>query len=274
MRQKRIFMDSDFTVSSESHNSGGAMPYVHYHDSYELYILTSGERTVFTAGNEYKTEARDVVLFNKGVPHKSRGETPFSGICVHILDKFIDRYFTREAKSKMLACFDNTVIRLNQSELGAITEIADNFIIGNENNFLVLARIMEIINTAAARCESAAPISDKRDKSKAERLLEYIDNNYIYINKIPEVAERFNVSESYIFKLFRHARNIPPKEYLRDLKLGYAMRKLESTNDTIKSVAYESGFECYEYFIRLFKSKTGVTPSEYRKNYKQKRSEA
>ena len=50
MKPKRSFMTKDFAISKESHSEGWTMPYMHYHDSYEIYILESGSRIVTIGG--------------------------------------------------------------------------------------------------------------------------------------------------------------------------------------------------------------------------------
>ncbi len=53
---------------------------------------------------------------------------------------------------------------------------------------------------------------------------------------------------------------------LSHLRLSYAKRQLEETNDKIFIIAERTGFEYHEYFTRLFRREIGMTPSAYRKN--------
>ena len=62
MKPKRSFMTKDFAISKESHSEGWTMPYMHYHDSYEIYILESGSRIVTIGDNEYKVGALDATI--------------------------------------------------------------------------------------------------------------------------------------------------------------------------------------------------------------------
>lgn len=268
MKSKRSFMTKDFAISQESHSEGWTMPYMHYHDSYEMYILESGCRIVTIDNKEYTVGARDVTLFNKNIPHKSKGDTPFSGICIHLLDRFIDFHFTKAAKKHLLECFSHTVIHLNDEEFKTIKSIADNFVIKAENNFMKLAQIADILFQAANRSEQYMFLQKQHPTSKAKLIIQHVNDNYIFINSISDIMEHFGVSESYIFKIFKQEYNMTPKKYLYQLKLNNACHWLENANGTIASIAFNSGFECYEYFIRLFKEKMGCTPTEYRKNFK------
>lgn len=268
MEPKRLFMAKDFAISQESHSEGWTMPYMHYHDSYEMYILESGCRIVTIGDHEYKVGAHDVTLFNKNIPHTSRGDTSFSGICIHLLDRFTDFYFTKEAKKHLLECFNYTVIHLNDEEFQAIKRIADNFILKDDYNFIKLAQIADILRMAAKRSEDYMPSKKQAPASKAKLIIQYVNNNYIFINNVADITAHFGVSESYVFKIFKQEYGTTPKKYLYRLKLNNACHWLENHEATIKSIAFNSGFECYEYFIRLFKEKFNCTPSEYRRIHK------
>ena len=94
MNLQRSYMKGDFTISHESVDKGWNMPYSHLHNSYELYILKSGERTVTIDDTDYSTSAYDVTLFDKNIPHRSSGDTPFSGICIKFRDYYLNMYFS------------------------------------------------------------------------------------------------------------------------------------------------------------------------------------
>lgn len=267
MQTKRTLMTESFTISYENVQSGWNMPFIHHHNSYEIYILESGNRTVTIDECEYTVGAYDVTLFNRNVPHTSRGNTPFSGICIHIMDSFIDHYFTSDAKHQLFACFNNPVVHLCKEEFFKIKEFSDNFISNSPDNLFVFISIMEILKNACMRNEKYEVLIKKNPNTKAEAIIEYVNENYISINRIDDILEKFNVSESYIFKIFKQTYNTTPKKYLHTLKLNNVCMWLENRHGSIRSIAEKSGFESYEYFIRLFKKELGCTPTEYRKRY-------
>lgn len=266
MNPERIFMSSGFTISQETADEGWNMPYTHFHDSYELYILKSGERTVIVDGHEYKTGAHDAVLFNKNVPHRSFGSTPFSGICIHILGSYPDSYFTKKASSRLMECFNSPLIHLDESEFKKIEVYAQKFVQDDDDNFVILAQILTILNSARNRDTGIVP--EHSTLTTSQQILQYVEENYIYINSIKEIADSFTVSERYIYKLFSDTHNTTPKAYINALKLKYACHRLKNDAGTVKTAAQKSGFDCYEYFIRLFKKTFGCTPNEYRNQFR------
>lgn len=267
MKPKRSFVTENFSISREIYDFGWTMPYTHYHDSYEIYILESGERIVTIDEQDYTTRKHDAVLFEKNIPHTSRGNTPFSGMCIKFLDRFLDFYFTKHSKARLLECFSKHVITLTEDEFKRIKNIANNFVLNAPDNFAVLVYLMDILNTAAIRCIDSVIQKDEQPLSKSQLIMQYVDTNYRFINSIEDITNIFEVSESYIFKIFKQNYNTTPKHYIYSLKLKNVCMWLKNRDTTIKSIAFNSGFDCYEYFVRLFKKEIGCTPSEYRKRH-------
>lgn len=266
MEPKRLFMSHSFTISRESFDFGWNMPQPHCHDCYEIYILSDGERNVFVDDREFRTAEYDAVLFNRNVPHKSCGNSPFAGICIHFLDSYLDLYFTKKAKAELLRCFQNRILHLSETQFNKIKYYADNFIENDSGNFIILADVLNQLcpNITAVVLPSAA--NSSVNAATQSRILNYVEENYTEINRIDELAKKFSVSERYIYKLFRENYGTSPKERINTLKLNNVCKRLKNTSLTVKELAADSGFECYEYFLRLFRKKIGCTPAEYRKS--------
>ena len=88
MKPKRSFMTKDFAISKESHSEGWTMPYMHYHDSYESYILESGSRIVTIGDNERMTSHYLIKTFL--IPAAVIRRLPeYVYICLIVLPTFI-----------------------------------------------------------------------------------------------------------------------------------------------------------------------------------------
>ena len=265
MDSKEKFINVAFSISQESYDAGWVMPYAHFHNDYEIYVLKSGERIVTIEDAEYLTQVGDVALFEPRLPHKSKGDVAFSGICIHFSELYLNRYFAKNAKKILLQCFENRVIHLEDAELAMLAAYADDFQEQREDNFVILANILKLLN-AAGGCESIA-LQEKGNapRTKAADLIAYVNEYYYSIENINELVEHFQVSESYIFKVFQKHFQMTPKQYINKLRLETVCRKLQYAGNSVKKAAADSGFTSYEYFIRLFKKEYGCTPTEYRK---------
>jgi AraC family transcriptional regulator, exoenzyme S synthesis regulatory protein ExsA len=101
---------------------------------------------------------------------------------------------------------------------------------------------------------------------KSSPLKEIMEANYAYNLSIEAYAKLTNRSVSSFKRDFQALYQTTPGRWLIEKKLERARRLLLKGNESIASVAFESGFENAAHFSRLFKQKTGLTPLQFRKH--------
>lgn len=82
---------------------------------------------------------------------------------------------------------------------------------------------------------------------------------------LSDISKRFGVSETYFSHLFKESVGISFKQYQLSRRIDYAKRMLEERELPIIAIGAECGFNTPAQFNRVFKEKTGMTPSQYRK---------
>jgi YesN/AraC family two-component response regulator len=98
-----------------------------------------------------------------------------------------------------------------------------------------------------------------------KQILKCIDARYPEQLTARDLCEDFNISASYLYKLFRKHEGCSFNEYLTRRRIGAAKRLIEeSPKMPLKQVAQYVGYQDQFYFSRVFKAITGVPPSEYR----------
>ena len=110
-------------------------------------------------------------------------------------------------------------------------------------------------------------ISLEESKALAEIKL-YIEAHPNIDLSISALCKRFFISKNTLYKLFRDEYGCTVGDFISNCRLNVAKRKLEETDDTVLKISDELGFASYAYFCHLFKSKTGLTPSDYRSSVK------
>ena len=99
--------------------------------------------------------------------------------------------------------------------------------------------------------------------------LKFIEKNYnnpLLTNTL--IADECNISEVYLRKLFSKHLKTTPKQYISDIRLQKAKHLLSEGILKINAVAENCGFSNPYHFCRVFKEKTGLTPTEYIKQNK------
>lgn len=82
---------------------------------------------------------------------------------------------------------------------------------------------------------------------------------------LEKIAGEHHIGYSYFRKMFKSYTGVAPHQYHLELKIMRAKELLLSTDKSIKEISFELGFQSIHYFSRIFKNKTGVNPSEFRK---------
>ncbi len=99
-----------------------------------------------------------------------------------------------------------------------------------------------------------------------KQVLEYIYQNYMHDISLTDISTITSLSEPYISKLFKAVINTSFTEYLCNLRISKSKTLLDNTDLSLKEIAKLSGFRNYNYFISVFKNKTGFSPTLYRRN--------
>lgn len=93
----------------------------------------------------------------------------------------------------------------------------------------------------------------------------FIRRNYHDDISIADVAQHIQISERYLRKLFSENLNISPINYLNQIRINKSIELLKYTNLSIKEIAFKTGYKSPQYFSRIFKRQTGMSPSQINK---------
>jgi AraC-like DNA-binding protein len=108
----------------------------------------------------------------------------------------------------------------------------------------------------------------KRTDKRISIIEEKISSNFQRRWKPEELAEIVNLSKSRFEKLFKQELKISPMQFIKHLRLEKAKELLKTTLLTVKEIGFAVGINDQSGFVRDFKKKYGLTPTEYRKSFK------
>jgi AraC family transcriptional regulator, transcriptional activator of pobA len=97
-------------------------------------------------------------------------------------------------------------------------------------------------------------------------------NDYYNVSELKDLglpsvayfAEQLHLSPNYFGDLVKRETGQSAQDYILSKVIDVAKEKVFDTQKSIKEISYELGFKYPQHFIRLFKTKIGVTPNEYR----------
>lgn len=94
----------------------------------------------------------------------------------------------------------------------------------------------------------------------------YIDCHFTEAITLEDVAKQISTSKFHLSRFFSKKLQTSFNAYVNSRRVELAKTLLRNTNESITSIAFDSGFNSTRSFYRAFQSLCGVTPMEYRSN--------
>ena len=224
---------------------------------YDLVLITSPQLEHVWEQNTCTSEdIREITIqFDFGMVEDSIfGRNPFLSI----------RKMMNEARKGL--CFPLSAIMSVYKELDTLSSIKDGF--------YAVMQFMTILYELS-RCEGArtlasssfAKVAVEDSSRRIFKVKNYINENYMDELRLAQLAEIAGMSASAFSLFFKQHTGRNLSDYIIDIRLGYATRKLVDTSRSISEISFECGFNNLSNFNRIFKKKKGCSPSEFRENY-------
>ena len=183
--------------------------------------------------------------------------------------------FTSELISQNLAVdkIKNSFFELIVTANNATRELNKNFSSDTfDNAFATLSAendtklIKEFAQKFLMECTQAVSSIKKAEENPIiKKVCAYVDENLSCDISLETAADFAGVSSFYLSKLFKEEKGETFINYISDKRLEKSRQLLESTELSIKEITAEVGYNDQNYFSRIFKSKYGLSPKEYRK---------
>ncbi|AOZ94019.1 helix-turn-helix domain-containing protein [Paenibacillus crassostreae] len=111
-------------------------------------------------------------------------------------------------------------------------------------------------------------VTTLRDREKwsenVRRAAEFIEHNFSRMISIDQLSEHVSLSKYHLIRRFSASTGLTPGAYLTRVRIEKAMELLRGTSLSIEAIAERIGYSSGSYFIKAFRSLTGLTPGDFR----------
>ncbi len=257
------FQDLNCKISAQYQGSFSFVP--HIHKAIEIILLTKGKLKVDINNESYiLTEGEASVAFPYQVHAYEDIDNLTEGYLLFIepseISDFKDELATLSPIRPIVTSRDSILPSLCEEILtlsGSESNIDSNILKGLASTFIGYA----IKNMSFKKQELS-------DLNTVQKLLIFCDKNYKSGPTLDIAAKEIGISKYYISHLFNEKIGVGFNTYINMLKINEAAFLLDSTYKSITEIALEVGYTSIRSFNREFKEKTGLTPSEFRKQKK------
>jgi len=110
----------------------------------------------------------------------------------------------------------------------------------------------------------ALPAFRNHNDNRISQVQDWIDQNFKKNIRILDLAQKFSFSERNLKRRFLNAAGLAVNRYIQEVRIEKAKKLLLTTEQTVKEISIEVGYENDSFFTRLFKKNTGMTPAKWR----------
>lgn len=112
-------------------------------------------------------------------------------------------------------------------------------------------------------------LPQSRSRLLMEKVAEYVEKNYQYDISQELICDTLKMSTGYFSKLFHQYYGVKFIDYITNVRVKAAKELLSDSTKSSREIGVSVGYQSASYFSKIFKQKTGCTPSEYRARRKQ-----
>jgi AraC-like DNA-binding protein len=256
----------------------------HYHNNYEISFITEGMGKRIVADSIEEFQPGDLVFIGPNLPHVWIAEKEQKFLSERTLEMVFLQFSANIFFFQMLALpeFKNVQKALELSERGiqivgqTLNEVSEIMLqlpylkgFDRMNNFF---RMMDIIGKSSSNSNLASEEYMRKRFTPGNRrialLHDYLMNHYREEIDLKKLADLVSMAEGSLCRFFKSNMGTSIFEYLNGIKVDFACKLLMDEELAIVDVCYDSGFNNLSHFNKQFRKNTGVTPSEYRKQFK------
>lgn len=259
-----------------------ALPYfydrLHQHSETQIMLIEKGEGTLIAGDYVGRFSAGEIYIIGSGQPHVFRSDESYyhkrSKKNVQATSIYFDEHYAGENFWKLQELKD---IRLFLSKVGAmrveaktqkeVVSLIQQITLAQKaiKLILFLQLLHALSQSKNLKRLSVAPVQNlaQEEDKRMNDVLQFTFRQSNRKIKISEVASVANLSSEAFCRYFKIRTRKTYTNFLNEVRISHACKRLIEGEPNIQSVAYGSGFQNLSHFNRQFKKVTGKTPSTY-----------
>lgn len=260
------------------------MQFQHFHTFYEICIMLSPDAVHFIEGVPHRLEPFDLVGISPNVLHKS--QYPVGKNCQRIIIQFnmpknvtglsneyeqLLQLFHQEVP---IYRFDRELQEKLYHKLNEIYRLAQKT--DPMRNLIIHLKFIEFLTLLYLNREKNQYSNESKMSAMEKKIYSvtgYIHSHYSEDISLDLLAEKFDISQSYLSHQFKQVTGFTVTDYIQMTRIRNVQALLVGTQTPITEVAAPCGFNSFSQFNRVFRKHIGISPSVYRKQNQLQHSE-
>lgn len=282
LRELPPLLDSDFMYVADRHKREFTYP-IHKHEVFELNYVENAAGVVRIVGDSSETigDSELVLITSPDLEHVwMQGDCKSEEIREITIQFFFDfsssnSLFNRTPLLPIKKLFDkarNGVV-FSQEAIEKVYPLLDKLAATTDKFYSVIQFFTILYELALAdgtrelASSSFAKVEVDSDSRRILKVKDYISKHITEEIRLAEFADLVGMSPTSFSRFFKLRTSKTLSEYMVDIRLGMAARRLVDTTDSVSEICYDCGFNTLSNFNRLFRKNKGCNPTEFRDKY-------
>jgi AraC-like DNA-binding protein len=252
------------------------MPESHFHSTYEIYYLMSGQREFFIKERTILVPEGHIIIISPNIVHRTMNarRPRYERFIVNIHESMMTAaYGGRPEILNPLFEQEYLVFSCSPQDRLIIDELVQHILREVERQdsgceIYVHTLVMQMLVYCCRHIQDRAQepvISPSPMHDRISEIVRYMNQHYMDNLTLQQMADKFFISPYYLSRLFKEATGFTFVEYLNNVRVKEAKKLLETSSLKVNQISRKVGFGSVTHFGRVFKEISGHTPLYYRK---------
>jgi AraC-like DNA-binding protein len=254
---------------------------IHFHPEYEINFVYNAKGAKRTVGDHIEEiDNYELVMVGPNIYHgwedyKNDPNETMHEITIQFPENLFDSLIINknilEPIKELFKSADSGVLFSTETAIKLESKLSSLNSKSAFENFLTFQSLLYDLaiskNQKLLTSMSFKECSDSFKSVKVEKIFNYIKSNYSEVIRLEDAASMVNMTAITFSRLIKQQTGKTFVEFVNELRLGVATRKLIETNESISEICFVCGFNNISNFNRIFKKSKNCTPSEFRNNF-------
>ena len=258
----------------------------HFHSEYEIIYVEKGEGDCLVGDSIISYSKGDLILFGSELPHsmqsppdggeesdnEEKSELKVRGVNIQFEKDFMHHafnYYPHFIKIKNLLEEAQRGIYFPAGCSSRLVELLESIPLetGVDQITSFLQLLKEMANVTSRSVISTSDFENDiiYDGSRIDKIIAYLNKNYTRQIDLNEISSLAAMNPAAFCRFFKSKTGKSFKNYILEMRIGYACKLLLMGDMNISQISVECGFDTISHFNKSFKKHTGFSPSYYKK---------
>jgi AraC-like DNA-binding protein/quercetin dioxygenase-like cupin family protein len=271
---------SSFTIRRFTEENCSNLPYWHVHPEYEIVYISNGKGKRQIGGHLSYYEDGDLIFLGPNLPHLGFAQDLWEQhveIVVQMKENFLGNdFFDRPEMAEVKQLFERakagaTFYGRTKWEIGQ--RLQNMLQLDHFDRLLELLKILQMMARSneynSLNINHVAFVVKPQEQQRIQAVYEFVERHFNRQFAIEEVAQGAGMTVPAFCRFFKRLTHKTFIEFLNEYRIAHACRLLSGEHLGTVDVSFRSGFNNLSHFNKQFKLLTGLSPTAYRKQFRQ-----